>query len=309
MGIERRLPNSDETRLIALNGAKTKKDNTPSPDIVIRPATIARLDADQPVYASNMQARGTALAGQSTATDTKFAAQERARMFVSHFIQAFNNGVDRGLFPRAHRAFYGLDVNSGSVPEINSEPLLTLWGQRLIDGDPLRIAAGGAPMAMPAIAEVITEYTAFLNANIAQSTAKDAYDNAQEAVSDLEIATDKLILRIWDEVETAFNDEPISSKRRKSREWGVVYISTDPATVSGRAVHAVTGNPVEGVEVLLAETGVLALTDSAGNYNFKTNHTGEGTIRYSLAGFTTQTFLRTFEGGDTFVIDVSMVPV
>ncbi|MEK6616195.1 MAG: hypothetical protein AABZ32_08815, partial [Bacteroidota bacterium] len=240
MSIHRKLPGTDETRNLALSAAKTKKDNTASADIVITPNTITRLDAMQPLLSSAMQARGSALQAQSTATSAKNTAQERARMFVSHFIQTFNNGVEREVFPAAHRAFYQLDVSSNSGPEMDTEALVTLWGQRLITGDAARIAAGGTPMAMPTIAQVTVECNSFDTADIAQSTTKDAYDTAQEIISDMRINADLLILRIWDEVETAFNDEEISSKRRKAREWGVVYVDTSAEESIGIAIVQTT---------------------------------------------------------------------
>ncbi|MCJ7650366.1 MAG: hypothetical protein MUP85_17290, partial [Candidatus Lokiarchaeota archaeon] len=87
MGIKRRLPNSDETRHVALSTAKTKKDNTPPGNIVITPNTTTRLDTAQPLFAQKMQARGKALQLQSDSTSLKAAAQAKAKMYISHFIQ------------------------------------------------------------------------------------------------------------------------------------------------------------------------------------------------------------------------------
>src|SRR3972149_5828281 len=129
MAIRRTLPNSDETRNLALTAAKTKKDNTLPASIVITPNTITRLDATQPLLFSAMQARANALQAQSAATLLKNTTEKQAKMYISHFIQAFNNGVDRGIFPAAHRAFYQLDVSSNSVPDMNTEALIILWGQ------------------------------------------------------------------------------------------------------------------------------------------------------------------------------------
>jgi hypothetical protein len=298
MGIKRRLPNSDETRHIALSTAKTKKDNTPPGNIVITPNTTTRLDAAQPLFAQKMQARGKVLQLQSDSTSAKATAQAKAKMYISHFIQTFNMGVDRGIFPASHRAFYQLDVSSKSVPLLNTEPLVTLWGQRLIDGDVERLAAGGVAMPMPTIAEVTTECNVFKTANIEQSTAKDAYDKAQEAVSGMRPEVDKLILRIWDEVETAFNDEPIESKRRKAHEWGVVYVSTQKTTFTGTVTDAATGNPLQNVNVALVESGDIVQTLPDGTYTLSTIFTGEGTLEFALEGYETQTLpVEVHEGG------------
>ena len=307
MGIKRRLPNSDETRHIALSTAKTKKDNTPPGNIVITPNTTTRLDAVQPLFAQKMQARGKALQLQSDSTSAKTTAQAKAKMYISHFIQTFNMGVDRGVFPASHRAFYKLDVSSKSVPLLNTEPLVTLWGQRLIDGDVERLAAGGAVIPMPTIAEVTTEYNVFKTANIEQSTAKDAYDKAQEAVGDMRPEMDKLILRIWDEIETAFDDEPIESKRRKAREWGVVYISTQKTIFTGTVTDAATGNPLLDVNVALVESGDIVQTLADGTYKLSTTFTGLGTLEFALEGYETQAIPVEVHPGDSLIQDAALV--
>ncbi|MBI4930441.1 MAG: hypothetical protein HY841_06740 [Bacteroidetes bacterium] len=309
MSITRKLPDSDEKRNIALSGAKTKKDNTAPANIAITPNTITRLDAMQPLFSSLMQARANKLQAQTDSTTVKETAQARARMFVSHFIQAFNNGVDRGMFPPSHRAFYQLDVNSNSVPDISTEPLLTQWWQRLIDGDAARIAAGGAPMAMPTIAEVTFEYNAFKNANIAQSTAKNNYDSAQEDVEDQREEADKIILKVWDEVETFFNEEPITSKRNKAREWGLVYVSTVKTTIRGKGRHAVTAAALAGMSARLVETNESAVTDANGDFELVTGFVGPGNMEFAKPLFVTDTkALNIPEGGD-LTQDVNLQPV
>ena len=307
MSLTRKLPQSDVTRKIAFDTSKTKKDNTAPADVVLTPNTITRLDTTQPLFSQKMQERGNALQAQTNATAAKDAAMGKAKMFISHFIQGFNNGADREVFPHSHKAFYQLDVNSDSVPKMDTEAEVTLWGDHLIEGDAERILAGGAAMVMPSIADVTTEVNNFKTLNAAQSTAKDAYDNAQEAVSDMRLEADKLLLRIWDEVETAYNDEPIESKRRKAREWGVVYVSTQKATITGLVTDSATSNPLQNVNVALIESEEIVQTDEEGRYTLKTSYTGEGNLEFSLEGYTTQTIPVTIEEGGELTQDVSLV--
>ena len=309
MSLQRKLPQSDVKRKIALDAGKTKKDNTAPADVVLTSNTGTRLDSTQPLFKQKMQERGNALQAQSDATAAKDAAMAKSKMFISHFIQCFNNGVKRGVFPASHKAFYQLDVNSDSVPQMDTEAEVNLWGNHLIDGDAERITAGGAAMSMPAITEVTTEVNLFQTLNADQSTAKDAYDNAQEAVCDMRPKVDSLILRFWDEVETAFNDEPIESKRRKAREWGVVYVSTQKATITGLVTDSVSGDPLQNVNVALVESEEVVQTDEEGRYNLKTSYTGEGTLEFAFDGFTTQTFPVTIEEGGELTQDVSLVAV
>lgn len=310
MSITRKLPNSDVKRNIALKVAKTKKDSTAPQNIVYMPGTITKLDLNQPLFEQKMQLCGNALHTQSLATTVKTTKKARAKMFISHFIQGFNNGIDRGLFSASERAFYQLDVNSHSVPDLITDEQIILWGDRLVNGDPERILAGGAAMGFPTIAEVQVELNDFNAANIAQSTAKDAYDEAQEEVSRMRRPIDKLILKLWDETETFYNGETPSSKRRKSREWGVVYISTTKNIISGIAIHSITGNPLHGVNAALLEAEDYTISNVDGTYILTTNYTGEGTLEFSLTGYKTKTYVIDIpEGGGSIELDASMEPI
>jgi len=222
----RRLPKSDEQRNDALTAAKKRKDVTLPAEMVLTPNTAIRLDALQPVFHEKMRLRGLALKEQSNLTFQVEETKNTCRMYISHFIQSFNNGVDRGMFPASDRAHYQLDVSSNSVPSLKSEADILRWGQRLIDGDADRVAAGGKKMSMPTIIQLTNVFNDFNDINLQQSLKKEAYDRAQEEVSGMRTEADKLTLRIWDEVETAFTEEDPSSKRRKAREWGVVYITS-----------------------------------------------------------------------------------
>lgn len=303
MAVQRKLPQTDESRKIALDKAKTKKDNVADPELIIKADTIVRLDTTQPLFKTNLQNRDVALTEQGTATATKDLAIADLKMNNSHFLQVFNFGVERGVFPKEHRPFYHLDINSNALPQMITDAEIIQTGEWIVDGDPLRIAAGGTAMAMPTVAQVGTKLTAAKNAIVAQSTKKDAYDAAQEVVSGMRTDADKLILRIWDEVETSYNDEPIESKRRHSREWGVVYISTRSATISGTVTNQDTGNPIELVNVALLETGNIIQTDAHGKYTLVTNFAGEGNLEFTLDGFVPQTIPITLEEGGTLIQD------
>jgi len=289
MAITRKLPNTDVGRNIALKTAKNKKDHTAPADVAITTATSTRLNATQVLFSQKMDLRANALQAQSDATTLKVAAQAKSQMSISHFIQAFNNGVAREVFPASHRAFYKLDVNSNSVPPLDKETDVVYWGEQLATGDIARVAAGGTAMSNPSIADVNADYTDFMTASTSQSTLKDAYDNSQEAVSNMRPDVDKLVLKIWDEVETFFNEETIESKRRKAREWGVVYVSTQKSTISGKITDAATGLPLMNVNVALLESDNIVQTDISGKYTLSTTYTGTGTLEFTLDTYVTQT--------------------
>jgi len=222
----RRLPRTDEERASALNMAKKRKEEVSATEVPMSASTISRLDAAQLEFQLHLQERGNALSAQSKATAAAEPLRAKARMYISHFFQVFNLGVTRELFPAAHRGFYQLDMNCEAVPVLDSAENITRWGQRIIEGDAARVAAGGAAMALPSAAEVQTVFEAYLAASVTQAERKAAYDIAQECVATMRPDIDSLIVRMWNEIEAAYSEEGASSKRRKARQWGVVYISS-----------------------------------------------------------------------------------
>lgn len=286
MSIARQLPKTDEGRNKALTTAKTKKDNTAAADMPLTAATITRLDAIQPSFKDKLQERNTALQSQSSLTALVKTVFTRCKMFVSHFIQGFNNGVDRAVFKPADRAFYGLDVSSDSVPKMSNNQDLTLWASNVITGEVKRIAAGGTKMPFPTSDEVQAELTDFSGKNTQHSTAKDAYDKSQEAVAKLRTEADAVILKVWDEVETFFNEDEPSSRRRKAREWGVVYVSSSATVIDGLITSSNPAVPLPaGVEVEVVETGGKTKSGAGNDYAIKTKATGNITLKFTAPGF------------------------
>jgi hypothetical protein len=143
-------------------------------------------------------------------------------MYISHYFQAYNNGIERGVFDKESRILYGLSENQSSVPSLGSEADITYWGGKIETGDAARVAAGGAPMSNPTAAEVKAMVDSFVAKNTSQGLAKTAYSTAQEALSAELPKAIKVVIKVWDEVETFYDQLDISAKRAKCREWGVV---------------------------------------------------------------------------------------
>ena len=309
MSITRKLPDSDVKRADTLTKTKEKQASTAPADSPLTAKTLLRLTAAQPLFAQKIAAREAALQAQGECTTLKTAAQDKTRTYISHYFQSFNNGIVRGLFPASHRAFYGIDLTDSSVPTLTTETNVLHWGSKIGTGDAARITAGGAPMAMPTADEVADEYTILLGLNTQQSTLKDAYDNAQEGVANMRLDVDNLILRIWDEVETAFDDETPSSKRRKAREWGVVYQSTQKTTITGSVTNAENEAPLAGAFVTLKESENTVQTDISGNYTMETSFVGIGTMEFVLEGYATQSIEVDVPEGSTLVQNAKLQKV
>lgn len=220
------LPNTQSTRLAALDVAFEKSEGVPADQRPYPAEVHARLVDLRTRFRQEVGEASAALRQQTNLTsraDVQFLALQT---LVSHFIQVFNFRVARGRQVPADRAFYGLDVTSESVPLVTTQAAVQQWAQQLLDGEAKRVAiAGQLPMTDPSAAELQAALDAYRTTGREQSDAKDAYDAEQNDVSALVPAVDELIVDLWDEIEHTFRKLDAPSLRRKAREWGVVYVT------------------------------------------------------------------------------------
>ncbi len=219
----RSLPKSDPERSKAITAASRKAAGLDPADSPLNPETTTKLNAVAPQFESLVNERSTAEFDQVSATDTVAAQFEKVGMYVSHFFQVFQFGVSRGQYEASERVLLGLSANQTKLPELTSQPDILLWAQRIVSGEADRVAAGAAPMANPAASEIATLLAELETEKGAQSGKKDLYDDAQKAVAAKRPEVDAVILDVWDELEFAYRLEENPAKRRKCREWGVVY--------------------------------------------------------------------------------------
>lgn len=278
MGTSRQLPRSVESRKAALDNALAKKNNPGAAGNFLTTPTSDRLDAAQAAYTAGYQARNTARYSLHSATPTKQAAFAEARMYCRHFIMVFNLGIARGVYTAAQRSFFGIDVNDDAAPMVTTESDLLQVCNTIITGNVARLAAGGAPMANPTIGELQEKYDAFKNLHESYSNLKDALDTTQEAMDDLQEETDNVIKKVWDEVETFYNEEAIESKRANAREWGVVYVHTGATkTVVIQLAMEDGGELPPNLEVMLQDEPLPANDEGQAIYN--TEMHGELTLQ------------------------------
>jgi hypothetical protein len=220
----RQLPATDSTRSKALSAALKKSAASASADRLISSTTAASLTTFNTQWDKEITDRADALGTQTSSTAALDAAGIKLRMATSHFIQVFQLGVARGIFSPSGRASYELSVNEETVPNLAAEADLLLWADRIIMGEPRRVANFSEPeMAMPAATDVSAARAAYETELTRQSAAKDALEGEQSDVNDLRPAADQLIKDIWDEVEFGLRQLDAPTLRRRAREWGVFY--------------------------------------------------------------------------------------
>jgi len=307
--LSRRLPNSNLTRQAALTNAKEKQDSGPADD-PLTTATKGRLDSIEPAYKAAMQQGNIKKAELAVLTAEKKSKEGPAYTAVSRFIQTFNNGVALGLFPAAHRAYYGLDVNSDALPYLGSEQALKSVGLALIQGDADRTAAGGAPMAIPDIALLTARFNDWKDLLDDHSNASDARDAAQEAVAALNEEANGVIRKVWDEVEAFYNEEDKESQRANAREWGVVYISVGqtPSELTVILKDANTQDALAG-EVYLDGPDQTIEVDASGTATEEVNFIGLTNATAEAAGYSDQTQILEMEEGGNYTLTFLLTPL
>jgi len=284
----RRLSQTDDESKKAITAGKTKNDTLTEGHEVLSAETTIRINTDQPVFVGAMLARGIALRNQSNSTTSLELLREKAKIYISHFIHAFNNGIVRGVYPQSDRAFYQLDLNSSSVPNISNDENVITWGDNIQIGDPIRVASGGAAMSNPSALELNTVFNAFKVARATHTSLKDEYDAAQKAVADLRPEVNDLILRVWNEVETYYSSEEPANRRRKCREWGIVYVNVSGEVSLTGIVTDINNQPLQAATVTIEQLTVSATTNANGEYSIPTVAAGSYTISMAKTGFQTK---------------------
>lgn len=285
-------PDTDIKRLAALRAAKAKANVTAPADLAFSAATLAVLNALLPTFETEMNQRGAALAAQTTASAAANPARRACGMYVSHFIQVLNFGIEREEYPASARNFYQLPVEHATVPALRTDAERIQWANNIVAGEANRVGAGGAPMSNPTAGAVGNRLTALNNALGALSPAKDAYDRELEDVAAMRPDVDDLIDDIWDEVLFTFRKDDPASQRRKAREYGLTYRpnpgelpSPSEYSLQGKATNLITGAPEADVEVRIEELGVTVLTDIDGTYLLPLVAPGTYTIAFRKFGY------------------------
>ncbi|MDR1756240.1 MAG: hypothetical protein LBR65_04670 [Culturomica sp.] len=157
----------------------------------------------------------------------KFAElTKKARLYISHFIQVLNFTISRGELKPQARTFYGLEEEDGKVPSLLTEPELVTWGERMITGEQDRLNnRGGNPIYSPAIALVRVNYENFKQGYEYQKRLQANSARFSAEVAQYRNEADALILNIWNEVESYFqNVKDEEEKRYMCEEYGLIYV-------------------------------------------------------------------------------------
>ncbi len=243
----RRLPNTMPAVLRTLKAARDTYKATNAAERAISAAQFASLDDTVPTSLLNRILKEASDVDNAQATQTPLTSQvsqtaARLTMYVSHFHQVLDLGIERGYFAAGARAYYGRDVHATSIPDLSSYAAVEEAAAKVMSGETARAQAEGAnhrPMALPNVSEIAMLAGQFNTLYTQSRNAQSNTDKQREEAQALYPEAQALAVDICDTVEFFYRKDPdASSRRQKCARWGVVYFyeageTPDPAPGGG----------------------------------------------------------------------------
>jgi hypothetical protein len=219
----RRLPNTDQARLRAINTAIVMGQKKSLEELAFSAGTLNRLRAFFPLFETNLIHHKLARSQQDKNSRSYLEAAKKARIYLSHFIQILNFSIQRGDMKAEVRNYYGM-VGDKRTPSLILESELLEWGKKIIEGEHQRLLHGGNPLYNPSIAVVKVMFDQFVDAYHFQKTLQSNTVRWTQKVAGMRAEADEIILDVWNEVEEFFASYSEDIKRERAAEYGVVYV-------------------------------------------------------------------------------------
>ena len=219
----RRLPNTDQARLRAINTAILMGQKKSTDELAFSEVILNRVRTFFPLFETNLIHHKLARSQQDKNSRSYLEFAKKARIYISHFIQILNFAIQRGDMKADVRNFYGM-IGDKKSPSLILESELLEWGKKIIEGEHQRVLHGGNPLYNPSIAVVKVKFDQFVDAYHFQKTLQSNTARWTLKVAGMRAEADEIILDIWNEVEEHFSEYPEDFKREKATEYGVVYV-------------------------------------------------------------------------------------
>lgn len=220
----RRLPNTDQARLRAMEACLDKGKITPIRELAFTQQSLERLQIFYPKFFNAIKQLQVSKDTQFTRAKDYGEVVKKAKLYISHFLQVLNFGIMREEIKPEVRQYYGLDVKTRAIPALNLESQILKWGEKVIEGEQKRMMQGGSAIYNPSIALVKVHFEDFKDAYRHQKMLQNITNRASSKVSELRDEADNLIQEIWNEIEERYFFYPEEMKREKAADYGVVYV-------------------------------------------------------------------------------------
>lgn len=220
----RRLPTTDKARLRAMEAALEIATDTDSHILAFSKQTLYELRNVKTTFENHLKHYELDVKIESEKNGAYKSAMEKARLYVTHFMQILYMSIEREEKQKEILSFYGLQDFDFKVPPLNSEQEILEWGKRIIDGEQKRMQNGGSPIYNPSIALVKVKFEDFRDAAIFQQTLKRNTLRSYEKMQEIRKKTNDFISKLWTEIEENVADDSSKHKRQMAQEYGVVYV-------------------------------------------------------------------------------------
>ncbi|MGM0666617.1 MAG: hypothetical protein ACQETA_04790 [Bacteroidota bacterium] len=220
----RRLPNTDAARIRAMDQALNKGKEIPPFKLAYTADSYVKLQALLPSFIHNYQLQRQAYNKQVESNKAYQEALRKAKTYISHFLRVMMMAVQRNDFRADTLNFFGFANGNSSLPALNSEKDVIYWGNKIIEGETLRMREGRTPVTNPTMAVVKVHFENFLDSYHFQKTLQKRTGDHSDKITELREQVDELIVKIWNEVERSFSDLSEEEKRSKSENYGLVYV-------------------------------------------------------------------------------------
>ncbi len=220
----RRLPNTDNSRLKAMEKALSVADKKAPYDLAYSITSLQKLKYFYPSFAQEIKQNKDIFNRQTDSSKSYQDALKKARMYISHFIQVLNFAILRGEIKTDSRKYFDLEEFEKKLPLLNTESDILLWGEKLIKGEQQRMAEGLTPVTNPTIARVKIHYENFVRLHKQHKKHQESHSRSLQKISELRDTADEIILNIWNEVEQSYNNLQPELKRLEASKYGVVYV-------------------------------------------------------------------------------------
>ncbi len=220
----RRLPNTDAARIRAMELALEKGKELPPFKLAYKPVTYVKLQAFLPNFKHNYQLQRQSYAKQIESNKEYQEVLKRAKTYINHFLRVMNMAVQRKDLRPDTPEFFDIKNGHTSLPALNTENDIIDWGNRIIEGESVRIRSGRTPITNPTMAVVKVHFENFLDAHHFQKTLLKKTSDYAEKINNLRKQADELIADIWNEVENTYSQMPEEDKRSHSEKYGLIYV-------------------------------------------------------------------------------------
>jgi len=218
----RRLPNTDVARLRALRIAFEKGKELPPFQLAFSQVTLQKIQSNLHIFEGAVQESRQAYNIQISKSQEYVKLLKKVKLYLSHFVQVTNMAVIRGDLNTTDCEYFGFKLGQ-KVPSFNSEKEVITWGEKLIQGETLRMKNRLTPVVNPSIAVVKVWYEKFLDANMFQKNLQKNLQRSQKNLIGLRKIVDGIISQIWNEVEQHYQHLPDEVKRNNCKIYGLVY--------------------------------------------------------------------------------------